>query len=367
MSGQIAIGEHDRFMGAMFGLAYGDAIGFPALFHRFRATPAKRHDFLWRTNMELDRQHITRLTLPYTHRLPSELLEPGPTDDTEFALLTLLALVEDKAEATQQTFLVPWQEKILPIAADVLSSFSERAAIENLKRGLLPPTTGSDNPLHYEDCAAIRAVPIGLYYVGDPDRAARLAILDAQITQAEDGIYAASAMAAAISILAAGGTVSEATQRARQEFPTGSWISHVDLIAQDCVREAETVDTLPLLLSRRVINTVYSYGSLAPETIPAALAIIEKCAGDLQSACLHANVIAKSADSLPALAGALCGAYQGIGAISPQWRKALATCRGLCLPFLANANLEEHTNRLFERAQRNRNYRTHGETSRISE
>jgi ADP-ribosylglycohydrolase len=56
------IGSQERFLGAMFGLAYGDAIGFPAMFHRFQATPRKRHDFLWRTNLELDQRNITRLT-----------------------------------------------------------------------------------------------------------------------------------------------------------------------------------------------------------------------------------------------------------------------------------------------------------------
>src|SRR5260221_12380382 len=83
----------ERFLGAMFGLAYGDAMGFPALFHRFQAAPRKRHGFLWRTNMELDNHNITRLMLPYTHRLPSIMLEPCPTDAHEFSLLTLRARV----------------------------------------------------------------------------------------------------------------------------------------------------------------------------------------------------------------------------------------------------------------------------------
>ena len=41
----------DRFYGALFGLAYGEAISFPALFHRFQAAaiPRKRHNTLWQT------------------------------------------------------------------------------------------------------------------------------------------------------------------------------------------------------------------------------------------------------------------------------------------------------------------------------
>jgi hypothetical protein len=61
----------------------------------------------------------------------------------------------------------------------------------------------------------------------------------------------------------------------------------------------------------------------------------------------------------------LCGAYQGIGAISAQWQQALSTCRGLCLPFLAGAKLEDYTVRLFERAQKVQ--LSQPETPRLSE
>ncbi|GAB4444557.1 MAG: hypothetical protein Kow00120_14300 [Anaerolineae bacterium] len=341
----------DRFLGAMFGLAYGDAIGFPALFHRFRVTPKKRHDFLWRTNMELYRQQINRVMLPFTHRLPSAILEPSPTDDTEFAVLNLQALVRASGEPTEQTFLAVWQEAVLPHADAVASGFSERAAIENLKRGLLPPETGNDNPLHYEDSAVPRAVPIGLFCVGDPDRAAALAQLDAEITQAEDGIYAARAMAAAVAVLAGGGALAEATARARAEFPADSWIAHMDGVARACRDAAEMVEDLILSLSAQVVNTVYSYGCVAPETLPAALVIAEQCAGDLRAACLAANALPKAADSLPAFVGALCGCFQGVGAITPRWRAALKVCRGVCLPFLEGADIEALTRQLYAAAR----------------
>jgi ADP-ribosylglycohydrolase len=340
--------QQDRFLGAMFGLAYGDAIGFPALFHRFRAMPARRHDFLWRTNGETYRQHITRLMLPFTHRIPAETLAPSPTDDTEFAVLTLRALLDDPDGPTPRTFLRTWQDDVLPAADEVNTSFSERAAIENLRRGLTPPATGNDNPLHYEDSAVPRAVPVGLYCAGDPDCAAAVAGWDAEITQAEDGIYAARAMAAAVAVLAGGGALPGATARARQEFPAGSWIAHVDGIAQRCAMDAESPEDLIFYLSTQIINTVYSYGSAAPETLPAALAIVEKCDGDLRTACLYANTIAKSADSVPAMVGALCGCYQGVAAIGVRWRETLGTCRGLCLPFLAGADIGALTLELYQ-------------------
>lgn len=335
----------------MFGLAYGDAVSFPALFHRFQATPRKRHDFLWRTNQTLDQRNITRMMVPYTHRLEPELLEPGPTDDTEFALLTLKALLESEGDPTPASLLAIWQREIMPRADEVRSSISVRAAIENLKVGLLPPITGNDNPLHYEDSAVARAIPIGLFCAGSSDRAATIAAWDAQITQAEDGIYAAQAMAAAIAVLADAGSLTDAITAARRYFPADSWIAHVDAIAQQCAREAADLNDLLLLLTAKVINTVYSFGCAAPETLPTALVIAEKANGDLQTACLYANMIAKSADSLPPMVGALCGCYQGLGVISPAWQAALSKCRGLCLPFLEGEDLTLNTDRLFQRSQ----------------
>jgi ADP-ribosylglycohydrolase len=340
----------NRFLGAMFGLAYGDAIGFPAMFNRFQALPARRHAYVWGANQQHSAQNIARLTLPFTHRNAADTLEPSPTDDTEWALLTLRAMVNDDQEPTQETFLRVWQQDVVPNADDVKSSFSERAAIENLKRGLLPPTTGNDNPLHYEDNAVARAVPIGLRGAGDPDRAAAWAQLDAQITQAEDGVYGARAMAAAVAVLANGGAIIDAVTRARQEFPPESWIAHNDAVALRCLTETESIDDLIVLLALRVINTVYSFGSLAPETVPAALAIVERCDGDLTLGVLQANTLAKAADSLPAMVGALCGAHQGLDAIGALWRERLTAVRGVCLPFFAGANLEDLARQLYERA-----------------
>ena len=340
-----------RFLGAMFGLAYGDAISFPALFHRFQseAIPRRRHNFLWRENGDLDNKNITRMMLPFTHRVAAENLEPSPTDDTEFAMLTLRALVEETGTPSQETFLRPWQADVVPHADTVRSSFSERSAIENLKMGLQPPATGNDNPLHYEDSAVSRAVPIGLHCAGSPNKAAELAHLDAQITQAEDGIYAAQAMAATIAILASEGELITALEAARNYLPADSWIAHGDAKARACLTAADTPQDMALLLSKEVINTVYSYGSAAPETFPAALAIVEACEGDLQTACAVANAIPKSADSVPAMVGALCGCYQGVEVISPLWREALVECRGVCLPFLQGTQIEALTLQLLDK------------------
>lgn len=336
--------------GALLGLAYGDAIGFPALFHRTFQFPEKRREFIWRTNRDLMRQRVIRLTLPFTHRLAPEILEPFPTDDTEYAIFTAQTLVAAEGKPTLEHFTQAWTERILPQAAQVLTGFSERAAIDNLRRGLRPPATGNDNPQHYDDSACPRAVPIGLYCAGDIEQAAALAVFDAQITNAEDGIYAAQAMAVAVAQLVTGAALDDALHHARHWFPAGSWIAHGDQVARAALAATTSQADLLLALSKGLINTVYSYGNAAPETLPAAFVIVEACRGDLQQAVLLANALPKAADSLPALVGALCGAHQGADALSADWQAQLNACRGLCLPFVAGAKLDQVAQALVEKS-----------------
>ncbi len=340
--------DYARVYGALLGLAFGDAIGYPALFHRTHQFPERRREFIWRTNRDSARERIVRLTLPFTHRIEPQTLEPFPTDDTEYAVLTLQTLLDAGGAVTAETFEAAWRERVLPAADRVLTGFAERAAIENLKRGLHPPATGSDNPQHYDDSAAGRAVAVGLYCAESPARAAELAQLDARVTNAEDGIYAAQAMAVATAALVGGASLPEALRAARAYLPEGSWIAHGDEIARHCRDEARAEQELLLLLTTQLINTVYSHGNAAPETLPAAFVIVEKCEADLERAVLLANAIPKAADSLPGLVGALCGAAQGAEALSPMWRAQLNTCRGLCLPFVKGVQLDELARRVVQ-------------------
>jgi len=338
----------DRFThahGTLLGLALGDAMGYPALFHRMFSLPERRCTTIWNANLAQTNARIGRLFLPFTHRTAPETLEPAPSDDTEWALLSARAILDGRADApekipSQATFLVAWKRYVLAAPETVVTGFSERAAMENLRRGLAPPVTGNDNPQHYDDSAAVRAVVSGIVCAGEPDAAAALAQADAEITNAADGIVAARAMAVAVALLMDGASLATALAAARAQFPDGSWIAHGDRIARECRAETSGPLDLALALTQRVINNVYSFGNVAPETIPAAFVLCEATGGDLTNAVLVANAIPKSADSLPALVGALCGALRGADAIPQAWRVAINEARGICLPALAGMRLD---------------------------
>ncbi|MEZ4614570.1 MAG: ADP-ribosylglycohydrolase family protein [Caldilineaceae bacterium] len=184
------------------------------------------------------------------------------------------------------------------------------------------------------------AVAVGLACSGNPTQAATIAHFDAQITNAEDGVYGAS-NGCCCRLVGGGHHIDEALLVAAHLFPGRQLDRAEDQIAQQCRQEATVPQDLPLLLTTRLINSVYSYGNAAPETVPAALALVDACQGDLQQAVLWANTIPKAADSLPALVGALCGAHQGAAVISPRWQAQLNRCRGLCLPFVAGVQLDQ--------------------------
>lgn len=339
----------ERAAGALLGLALGDAIGWPALFHKQFGLKERRRQFLWRTNARASLQRIIRVAVPFTHRDPEEIVAAGPTDDTELALLTATILLESGGrQVTREAFAQGWRRLVLPRAGEVFTGFAERAALENLARGLEPPASGGDNPQHYDDAACARAVSVGLAFAGDPDGAARVAAWDAEVTHAEDGIWAAQAMAAAVAVLSGndGSGLADALAVGRAQLPPGSWIASMDERARQCAAEASDPLDLALLLGREVVGGIYSYGNAAPETLPCAFVLAEACHGEPARGATLANTIARSADALPALVGALCGAHAGAAAIPPAWRVALDQARGVCLPMVAGVRLSEIAARL---------------------
>jgi ADP-ribosylglycohydrolase len=123
----------------------------------------------------------------------------------------------------------------------------------------------------------------------------------------------------------------------------------MDQRAQACLRSVTGPADLALLLSQQVVDGIYSYASIAPQTLPAAFALAS-CATDPMQVMTAANTIARAADSLPALVGALTGAYHGVASLPSRWRDAVAESRGLCLPFTAATNIPVTANRLLDLA-----------------
>jgi ADP-ribosylglycohydrolase len=109
--------------------------------------------------------------------------------------------------------------------------------------------------------------------------------------------------------------------------------------ALDLAVSAETPLDLVADLNDQVANASYSFGTVAPETLASAFAIVQATGGDPTVALPVAGMIAKQSDSMPAMVGALTGALNGADALPQRWRDKVDVLRGHCLPQLAGISL----------------------------
>lgn len=311
----------DRIRGAFIGLAVGDAAGWPAARHR----SALHAPWSRRLHRELDafaeEHRVTTLPVPFALNQPVAPLRVGPSDDAEWLAWTALTMDRPRAEAFRE------------LDERVRARISVATALDNLAKGVEPPASGHDNPHHFDDAAAVRAVAFGA--LGrDPTQ-------DAQVTNAADGVLGAQAMAAAVAEAVTSGDVGRAVEAALAVLPEESAIGHNARLALSVARKAgDPFGAIPAL-DAALLDHVYSYGVGAAQTVPVALALAETAGGELGRAVPAAACLASLADSAPALAGALAGACGGYEAIPEGWTASARTLAGCCLPDLAGRDLIE--------------------------
>jgi ADP-ribosylglycohydrolase len=329
-----------RAEGALLGLAMGDAAGFPALFHRtLLIRNLKRRARLWTFSREADAWQVNKFSLPYTNSAPEEHLHLSATDDAEFAAVAALILADCGDDPSLEELFGGWEKFVVSHGDAIWSGVSERASIENARKGLRPPVTGNDNPHHFDDGAVARAVPVGLHYHGDPESAARIAGRLASISNAEDGVWAAQAMAASIAAAMTGASPAEAVAVGRAQIPEDSWLARKVALAASLLGEAGSGFAAVPLWNNHVVNGIYSFGNVAPETLAVAYAIVLATEGRLQAGLQLACMVPKQADSMPAMVGALAGALEGVEAVPATWAERLDRLKGVCIPHVAGLSL----------------------------
>ncbi|MEV4013872.1 ADP-ribosylglycohydrolase family protein [Nonomuraea angiospora] len=312
----------DRIRGAFAGLAVGDAAGWPAARHR----AALHAPWSRRLHRELDafaeEHEVTTLPVPFALNQPTAPLAVGPSDDAEWLAWTALTIDRPRAEAFRE------------LRRDgVRGRISVATALDNLAKGVEPPASGHDNPHHFDDAAAVRAVAFGV--LGrDPTQ-------DAQVTNAYDGVLGALAMAAAVTEAVRSGSVAGAVEAALAVLPEDTAIGHNARAALAVTRKAGDPFAAVPALDAALLDHVYSYGVGAAQTVPLALALAEAAGGELARAVPAAACLAALADSAPALTGALTGACRGLEAIPEGWIASVRTLAGCCLPDLAGQDLIE--------------------------
>ncbi|MEV0595660.1 ADP-ribosylglycohydrolase family protein [Nonomuraea cavernae] len=313
----------DRIRGAFLGLAVGDAAGWPAARHR----AALHAPWSRRLHRELDafaeEHRVTTLPVPFALNQPVAPLAVGPSDDAEWLAWTLLTIDEPRAGAFRA------------LGPDTRARISVATAIDNLARGVEPPASGHDNPHHFDDAAAVRAVAFGAL--------GRDPFEDARVTNAGDGLLGARAMALAVAEAVASGSAAEAVRAALTVLPGDTAIGHNARLALEVARAAGDPFAAVPALDAALLDHVYSYAVGAAQTVPVALALAEVSGGALDRAVPAAACLAALADSAPALTGALAGACGGLAAIPEGWIASARTLAGCCVPALSGKDLMELT------------------------
>ncbi|GAA4036431.1 hypothetical protein GCM10022247_72750 [Allokutzneria multivorans] len=331
-------------VGALMGLAVGDALGWPAAKHRAGLLPAWTRRLARELDTFAEEHGVSSLPVPMALNQPTDALRLGPSDDAEWAVFAALAGMGGAGGVREA-----WIE-VAEFKRPLSARISVRAGLANLAAGLRPPASGHDNPHFFDDAACARAVGLATLWPGDPAAAAELAEVDARHTQDGDGVLGARAMAVAISSALGGATPAEAVDAALLELPDGTEIGRNARRAVHYGRHSDTFSLIPLL-ENGVVDHVYSYGTAAAETVPVALALVLASGARFGEAVSAAACLSRLADSAPALTGALAGALSGSlsGDVPMTWRASCRELRGTSLPWLAGTDLIDLAGRISAR------------------
>lgn len=311
----------DKVYGCLIGLAIGDSIG--------------------------DQARTPEMHSRYGVMVDMENTESWSTDDTEFALMVAKAMIDHQGELTDDIVVETWMKYVVSTRdLGVKTGESEIGAAENLRRGLRPPFSGSDNSYNLSDGAAMRIAPIGAVNPGDPDRAAEMARIESQVSHFQDGIWGAQAVAASVSVAVTGASVDEIIQTGRQYIPDDSWLGRAFDASFDLVKKHEG----DLLRVWKPLHDLLwtPYRASNPEAIPEAYCLFALTKGDFYNGVIAAANFGRDADTLAALVGAWSGALHGASAIPEDWIEKCRYPSGRSLPLFKNIDIKEISMDLFK-------------------
>ncbi|MGF1654076.1 MAG: ADP-ribosylglycohydrolase family protein [Actinomycetales bacterium] len=298
--------QRDRALGALTGLALGDALGMPTQMMP-RAEVRRR----WGVLPGL-------VAAPQDNEVSAGLPAGHVTDDTDQAVILGRLLVAGEGRVDPVALaarLLEWEAGMVARGSADLLGPSTRRALEQVTAGAPPGTTGRWGDT---DGAAMRIAPVGVACPPEPlarlvDLVAEAGRLTHDTTVANAG---AAAVAAAVSAGVAGATVPEAIEAgvaaARVGATRGHYVPGAD-VAERIAWAVALVGTAadPLDTVARLVGT----GVATQEAVPAAFAVLALHPADPWQACLAAAELGGDSDTVAALAGAIGGACHGRAAL----------------------------------------------------
>src|SRR5215472_14872324 len=318
--------NRSRALGALYGLALGDALGMPT-----QSLP--RAEIVARYGALVGGFHPG----PAGHPLAAGLPAGSVTDDTEQAVLLARLVVAGRGEVDAAALardLLAWEESMRARGSLDLLGPSTRQALAALAAGADAAEAGRHGATNG---AAMRVTPVGIATSSREPRLLEDRVVAASRLTHNTGVALAGAAAVGAGIdgdpLPA--AISRAVAAAASAARRGHWIAGADVAA----RITWATGLVAGLPKHQVLDTVYRLvgTSLATqESVPAAFAVAAAVPGDPWLACRLAASLGGDCDTIAAMTGAICGASHGAGAFPAAARETVARVNGLDLGPLAD-------------------------------
>jgi ADP-ribosylglycohydrolase len=305
--------QYGRILGCLYGLAIGDALGMPT-------------SFLPPEEIKRIYQMVTNFEEP----IPDHVYHAGYrraqiTDDTEQTILVAETLLESKKADSQAIAraLLEWFHGVGGVESDAVgpSSKAALAAIETGSSLIEAGKRGDTNG------AAMRISPVAILNSAQ-DRTLKDLIQDVyQVCLPTHGsnqaISGASALASGIMAALQGEdldatvavTMEGANQGKEHGFPVigPSIAKRIQLALEISNRNS----SLPGAASE--IYQIIGAGVAMAESVPAAIGLFFAAKGDPKDTILAAVNMGGDCDTVASMAGALAGAFKGVGSLPQAW------------------------------------------------
>lgn len=325
--------SRERIEGAIYGLAFGDGIAAPSATNRLGILAPKRIMRMRSLSEFADEKLHTTRPIPYTHAQPSELLDPRPSDDTEWFAFVLKYLSQGEKSLDAWRKLAQSQEVIR-------ARLGTKIALKNLSNGLMPPASGHDNPHYLDDISLIRAIAVALLFSSDNQVMMKKIDEDVTITHSEDGLYCARAAAVLVAAIIDGASKTDAIRSAQAILPKDSWSERLVRQAMEIATGRTNTLDRAMALEIDYVEKIYAYPISAPETLGLLLAHFANT--ETPEELVHSSLLHKrKLDSLPPLAGVLAGVFYGVKWLPKISVNQKLTLDGVCIPDLKGMNVGE--------------------------
>ncbi|MEO7980483.1 MAG: ADP-ribosylglycohydrolase family protein [Sporichthyaceae bacterium] len=314
--------RRDRALGALLGLAVGDALGMPT-----QTMPRSLVESLYGPGGGLDGFRPG----PPQNEISAGLPAGHVTDDTDQAVIVGELLVEGHGHVDPDRLadrLLAWQRRMAAAGSADLLGPSTLRALRLVADGAPVGSTGRWGDTNG---AAMRVAPVGVAVPPEPldrlcDAVADVDRLTHDTTLANAG---ACAVAAVVSAGVEGADWADALplglRAASLGARQGSHVAGADVArrigwALDLTRGCSDAVLLDL------VDGLVGTGVATQESVPAAFAVAANAPGDPWRAGLLAARLGGDSDTVAAMAGAMVGACTGASALPPE---AVATVRSV--------------------------------------